>query len=83
VYYDLCEESADLATRGVCPLGAPDAGGHRYRRGLDSSRNGSLNGYMREVGLLADAEKYNGAAWNIAKPIFERAPGRLLIEMSP
>jgi len=38
---------------------------------------------MREVGLLADAEKYNGAGWNSAKSIFERAPGRLLIEMLP
>ena len=36
MYYDLCEKSADLATRGVCPLGAPDAGqGVSLRRLLE------------------------------------------------
>src|SRR5438445_5328521 len=28
VYYDLFEEFADLATKGMCPLGAPDGRGH-------------------------------------------------------
>src|SRR2546427_22419 len=28
VYYDLFEEFADLATQGMCPLGAPDGRGH-------------------------------------------------------
>ena len=28
VYYDLFKEFADLATNGMCPLGAPDERGH-------------------------------------------------------
>ena len=32
VYYDLFEELADLATQGMCPIGAPDG------RGRDDSR---------------------------------------------
>ena len=27
VYYDLFEEFADLATQGMCPIGAPDGRG--------------------------------------------------------
>jgi hypothetical protein len=29
VYYDLFEEFADLATYGMCPIGAPDERGHK------------------------------------------------------
>src|SRR5437867_6495255 len=34
VYYDLFEEFADLATKGMCPIGAPDERGHKDGWGL-------------------------------------------------
>src|SRR2546430_11565914 len=73
VYYDLFEEFADLATQGMCPLGAPDARGHKDGWGLACFQNGSLKWHMRDAGCAADAAKYYGTAWKIAKLNMERA----------
>jgi predicted glutamine amidotransferase len=79
VYYDLFEEFADLATQGMCPLGAPDERGHKDGWGLLCFRNGSLAFQMKDVGSAADASKYYGTAWKIAKLNLERAPDQSLI----
>jgi len=81
VYYDLFEEFADLATQGMCPLGAPDERGHRDGWGLACFQDGALKFHMRDAGSAADASKYYGTAWKIAKLNIERAPGRSLIVM--
>ena len=81
VYYDLFEEFADLATQGMCPLGAPDERGHKDGWGLACFQDGSLKFHMRDAGSAADASKYYGTAWKIAKLNIERAPGRSLIVM--
>ena len=67
VYYDLFEEFADLATKGMCPIGAPDERGHKDGWGLACLQNGSLEVYIRDVGSAADSSKYYGTAWKIAK----------------
>ncbi len=79
VYYDLFEEFADLATQGMCPLGAPDERGHKDGWGLACFRNGALAIQMKDVGCAADASKYYGTAWKIAKLNIERAEGQSLI----
>lgn len=81
VYYDLFEEFADLATNGMCPIGAPDERGHKDGWGLACFQNGSLKVHMRDAGCAADASKYYGTAWKIAKLNLERAPGQSLIVM--
>jgi predicted glutamine amidotransferase len=81
VYYDLFEEFADLATKGMCPIGAPDERGHKDGWGLACFQNGSLKVHMRDAGCAADASKYYGTAWKIAKLNLERAPGQSLIVM--
>src|SRR5256885_10056681 len=81
VYYDLFEEFADLATQGMCPIGAPDERGHKDGWGLACFQNGSLTVHMRDAGCAADASKYYGTAWKIAKLNMERAPGKSLIVM--
>ncbi len=79
VYYDLFEEFADLATEGMGPLGAPDDRGHKDGWGLACFRNGALALHVRDAGSAADASKYYGTAWKIAKLNIERAPGQSLI----
>ncbi len=81
VYYDLFEEFADLATQGMCPLGAPDERGHKDGWGLACFQNGALKLHMRDAGCAADASKYYGTAWKIAKLNIERTPGQSLIVM--
>ncbi len=81
VYYDLFEEFADLATKGMCPIGAPDERGHKDGWGLACFQNGALKVHMRDAGCAADAPKYYGTAWKIAKMNMERAPGQSLIVM--
>ena len=81
VYYDLFEEFADLATQGMCPLGAPDERGHKDGWGLACFQKGALKVHMRDAGCAADASKYYGAAWKIAKLNIERASGQSLIVM--
>ena len=81
VYYDLFEEFADLATQGMCPLGAPDERGHKDGWGLACFQNGTLKVHMRDAGSAADASKYYGTAWKIAKLNMERAPDQSLIVM--
>jgi len=81
VYYDLFEEFADLATQGMCPLGAPDERGHKDGWGLACFQDGALKFHMRDAGSAADASMYYGTAWKIAKLNIERAPGRFLIVM--
>ncbi len=79
VYYDLFEEFADLSTKGMCPIGAPDERGHKDGWGLLCFRNGELAIQMKDVGCAADASKYYGTAWKIAKLNIERAEGQSLI----
>lgn len=79
VYYDLFEEFADLATNGMCPLGAPDEKGHKDGWGLACFQNGVLQFHMRDVGAAPDASKYYGYAWKIAKLNIERGAGQELI----
>jgi predicted glutamine amidotransferase len=81
VYYDLFEEFADLATKGMCPIGAPDERGHKDGWGLACFQNGTLKVHMRDAGCAADASKYYGTAWKIAKLNIERAPGQSLVVM--
>ncbi len=81
VYYDLFEEFADLATQGMCPIGAPDERGHKDGWGLACFQNGALTVHMRDAGCAADASKYYGTAWKIAKLNMERAAGQSLIVM--
>jgi predicted glutamine amidotransferase len=81
VYYDLFEEFADLATQGMCPIGAPDERGHKDGWGLACFQNGALKIHMRDAGCAADASKYYGTAWKIAKLNIERKPGQSLIVM--
>ena len=79
VYYDLFEEFADLATQGMCPIGAPDERGHKDGWGLACFQDGALKVYMRDAGPAAGASKYYGSAWKIAKLNAERAAGHSLI----
>ena len=79
VYYDLFEEFADLATQGMCPIGAPDERGHKDGWGLACFQNGELKVHMRDAGSAAEASKYYGTAWKIAKLNIERSPGQSLI----
>ena len=79
VYYDLFEEFADLATEGMCPIGAPDERGHKDGWGLACFQNGALTLQMKDAGCASDASKYYGYAWKIAKLNIERAPGNSLI----
>src|SRR5439155_8547021 len=81
VYYDLFEEFADLATQGMCPIGAPDERGHKDGWGLACFQNGALKMHVRDAGCAADASKYYGTAWKIAKLNIERTPGQSLIVM--
>src|SRR2546427_1579191 len=81
VYYDLFEEFADLATQGMCPIGAPDERGHKDGWGLACFQNGALKIHVRDAGSAADASKYYGTAWKIAKLNIERTPGQSLIVM--
>jgi predicted glutamine amidotransferase len=81
VYYDLLEEFADLATKGMCPIGAPDERGHKDGWGLACFQNGTLKMHVRDAGSAKDASKYYGTAWKIAKLNIERAPGHSLIVM--
>jgi len=81
VYYDLFEEFAGLATQGMCPIGAPDERGHKDGWGLACFQNGALKIHMRDAGCAADASKYYGTAWKIAKLNIERAPEQSLIVM--
>src|SRR2546422_3215328 len=81
VYYDLFEEFAGLSTQGMCPIGAPDERGHKDGWGLACFQNGALKIHMRDAGCAADASKYYGTAWKIAKLNIERAPEQSLIVM--
>ena len=82
VYYDLFEEFADLATRGMCPLGARDERGHKDGWGLACFQNGVLTLHERDVGSAEESSKYYGCAWKIAKLNIERAAGRSLIVLA-
>ena len=79
VYYDLFEEFADLSTKGMCPIGAPDERGHKDGWGLLCFQNGELKIHVRDAGCAADASKYYGTAWKIAKLNLERDEGQSLI----
>lgn len=79
VYYDLFEEFADQATRGMCPLGAPDKRGHKDGWGLACFQNGVLKIHMRDAGSASEASKYYGTAWKIAKLNIERAGDQSLV----
>jgi len=79
VYYDLFEEFADLATNGMCPIGAPDERGHKDGWGLACFQNGALKVHMRDVGAATGASKYYGYAWKIAKLNMERREGQSLV----
>jgi len=79
VYYDLFEEFADLSTKGMCPIGAPDERGHKDGWGLACFKNGELVLRVKDIGGAAEASKYYGTAWKIAKLNIERAPGQALI----
>jgi len=79
VYYDLFEEFADLATQGMCPIGAPDERGHKDGWGLACFQNGALKVHMRDVGSAPDSPKFYGTAWKIAKLNLERSADRSLI----
>ncbi|MGQ0796419.1 MAG: class II glutamine amidotransferase [Methanobacteriota archaeon] len=79
VYYDLFEEFADLATHGMCPMGAPDERGHKDGWGLACFHNGALRFHIRDVGAATDASKYYGYAWKIAKLNIERGEGQSLV----
>src|SRR3972149_5618256 len=79
VYYDLFEEFADLATHGMCPIGAPDARGHKDGWGLACFQNGALKFHMRDVGAAPDASKYYSYSWKIAKLNIERGEGQSLV----
>ena len=81
VYYDLFEEFADLATKCMCPVGAPDERGHKDGWGLACFQNGAPKMHMRDAGCAADASRYYGTAWKIAKLNIERASGQSLIVM--
>jgi predicted glutamine amidotransferase len=81
VYYDLFEEFADLAAKGMCPIGAPDERGHKDGWGLACFQNGALKMHVRDAGSAKDASKYYGTAWKIAKLNIERAPGQSLMVM--
>jgi len=81
VYYDLFEEFADLASQGMCPIGAPDERGHKDGWGLACFQNGVFKMHVRDAGCAADASKYYGTAWKIAKLNIERASGQSLIVM--
>ena len=81
VYYDLFEEFADLSTKGMCPIGAPDERGHKDGWGVACFQNGALTMHVRDTGCAADASKYYGTSWKIAKLNIERAPGQSLIVM--
>jgi predicted glutamine amidotransferase len=81
VYYDLFEEFADLATQGMCPIGAPDERGHQDGWGLACFQNGALKVHARDAGSATDASKFYGTAWKIAKLNLERASGQSLIVM--
>src|SRR5207302_9066505 len=50
VYYDLFEEFADLATQGMCPIGAPVDRGHKDGWGLACFQNGERKGHRRDAG---------------------------------
>jgi predicted glutamine amidotransferase len=79
VYYDLFEEFADLSTKGMAPIGAPDERGHRDGWGLLCFQNGVLKIQMKDVGGASEASRYYGTAWKIAKLNIERAEGQSLI----
>jgi len=79
VYYDLFEEFADLATHGMCPIGAPDERGHKDGWGLACFQNGALKFHMRDVGAATVASKYYGYSWKIAKLNIERGEGQSLV----
>ena len=81
VYYDLFEEFADLASKGMCPIGAPDERGHKDGWGLACFQNGVLKVHTRDAGCASEASKYYGAGWKIAKLNIERTPGQFLIVM--
>ena len=69
VYYDLFEEFADLATQGMCPIGAPDERGHKDGWGLACFRNGALDVYMRDAGSAPDA---SASSWTSVSTIGSR-----------
>jgi len=79
VYYDLFEEFADLATKGIGPIGAPDERGHRDGWGIACFQDGELKFHERDAGSAPESSKYYGVAWRIAKLNLERAAGRSLI----
>src|SRR2546430_9859226 len=79
VYYDLFEEFADLATQGMCPIGAPDERGHKDGWGLACFQNGGLKIHTRDAGSAAHASRYYGTAWEISKANAVRAPRQTLI----
>src|SRR6266705_2828846 len=54
VYYDLFEEFADLATQGMCPLGAPDERGHRDGWGLACFQDGVTWAFQHNGSLVND-----------------------------
>src|SRR2546430_5136365 len=65
----------DLTVTGVqtCALrSAPDERGHKDGWGLACFRNGALTFHSRDAGCAADASKYYGTAWKIAKLNIER-----------
>jgi predicted glutamine amidotransferase len=82
VYYDLFEEFADLAAKGMCPIGAPDERGHKDGWGIACFQNGLLTVHVRDVGSAPNAPKYYGTAWKIAKLNLERGEDRSLIVMA-
>jgi predicted glutamine amidotransferase len=67
VHYDLFKGFADQATRGMCPIGAPDERGHKDGWGLACFQNGVLEVHVRGAGSALEASEYYGAAWKIAK----------------
>src|SRR5438093_5348712 len=78
VYYDLFEEFADLATKGMCPLGAPDERGHKDGWGLACFRNGALTFHCRVAGCAAEAWKFYGTAWKFGNSTIRARAGKRL-----
>ncbi len=70
---------SDLATQGMCPLGAPDERGHKDGWGLACFQNGVIRIHRRDAGCASDPSQYYGTAWKIAKLSIERTPGQSLI----
>ena len=66
VPYELFPAFADLASRGMCPVGSPDERGHKDGWGLACFHGGDLQVYMRDVGSAVEAARFFQTASKIA-----------------